>query len=351
MAVRLLTDSASSIPKEDIARYNIGIIPLVLVDGDRSLPEDEIDYDEFYAHLAQVDYLPTTSQPSPEILRVKITDILDAGDDVLAVILPETLSGTINALALIMDQIATENPAARERMRIIDAQAPCMQEGFAVLAGAKRALEGGDLAQCAAAVEAAKERTRFIFAPRSLDYLERGGRIGRASALLGGLLKLVPILTIEEAMATAYTKVRTYSKALITLRDKLASDIKNSGGLKNVCVHFIVDTEQAAAFCKNLIEPLVGLSVPLVQVSPVVGANVGPAIGLVYETVNPIAALRGESVLSRLGEVRLPDLSGLLGRRESDNKGDNAPAPATATATTTTTTATHTETPGPGGPR
>jgi len=335
-----MTDSASSIPKEDIERYDIQIIPMVLIDDGCALSETEIDYDEFYAHLAQVDYLPTTSQPTPESLRTAILKTLETGDDVLAVLLPETLSGTINNVALVMDQIAAEDSGAREHMRLIDAEAPCMQEGFAVLAGARCAQDGGDLAQCSAAVEAAKLRTRFIFAPRSLDYLERGGRIGRASALLGGLLKLVPILTIEDAAAAAYTKVRTYSKALMTIRDKMASDIRNSGGLKNICVHFIVDTEQASAFCKNLIEPLVKATVPLVQVSPVVGANVGPAIGLVYETVDPIAPLRGggASMRERLGDVRLPEIKlpgipGLLGRRDNESESgsksesDNKNAP------------------------
>jgi len=334
-----MTDSASSIPQEDIKTYDIRIIPMVLVDGDRSFSEDQLDYDEFYAHLAQVDYLPTTSQPSPEQLRILVEDVLDAGDDVLAVLLPEALSGTINTLAFVMDQIAEKRPGTREHMMLIDGESPCMQEGYAVLAGARCAQAGGDLARCAAAVEAAKKRTRFIFAPRTLDYLERGGRIGRASALLGGLLKLVPILTIEDAAAAAYTKVRTYSKALLAIRDKLASDMRNSGGLKEICVHFIVDREQATIFCKNLIEPLVNRVVPLVQVSPVVGANVGPAIGLVYETVDVIAPLRGESMLSRLSDVRLPDIklpdiklsdiklpdiSGLLGRRENEN-GSNTP--------------------------
>jgi len=305
-----MTDSASSIPQEDIDTYRISIIPMILIDGERSLSEDTIDYDEFYAHLAQVDYLPTTSQPSSERMRDEVRAILDAGDDVLAVLLPTTLSSTIDSMALIMEQIASEQPELRDRMRLIDGEAPCMQEGYAVLAGAKCAWEGGSLEECAAAVEATKQRTRFIFAPRSLDYLERGGRIGRASALLGGLLRLVPILTIEEAAASAYTKVRTYPKALLAIRDKMASDVKNSGGLKNVCVHFIVDSEQARAFCKNLIEPLVKMTVPLIQVSPVVGAHVGPAIGLVYETVDPIAPLRGggSSMLNRLGDVRLPDL-------------------------------------------
>ncbi|MCL2332109.1 MAG: DegV family protein [Actinomycetia bacterium] len=293
VAVRLLTDSASSIPDEDARAYSIRLVSMVLVDGDRATPEMDLDFDEFYAHLAKIDYLPTTSQPSPELLRSEVMAILNAGDDVLAVFLPRSFSSTYDALSLVIDQIVAESPELRARIALIDSGSVCMQEGYAVLAGAKCAQAGGSMGECVAAVERVKARSRFIFAPRTLTYLERGGRIGRASALLGSLLKLVPILTIEDEVATPFAKVRTYPKALMAIHDKFVADINASGGLKNVCVHFINESTEAVAFCKNVIEPLVGFAVRLIPVTPVVGALVGPAVGLVYETVDPIAGLRG----------------------------------------------------------
>jgi len=320
VAVRLLTDSASCIPQEDVDAYGIQVVSMVIVDGDRAIPELGMDLDEFYEHLAQVDYLPTTTQPTPALLHEEFIRILDAGDDVLAVFIPETLSGTGAQVVLTAEHLIAKNPELADRIALVDSCSVCMQQGYAVLAAAQCARDGGTLAECVAAAEATKLRTRFIFAPRGLSYLERGGRIGRASALLGSVLKLVPVLTIEDALATTFSKVRTYPKALMAIKDKFLADVNASGGLKNVCVHFIVESQEAAAFCKNVIEPLVGFAVKLVPASPVVGANVGPAIGLVYETINPIAPLHGgASMRDRLSDVHLPDFSGLLGRRESEN--------------------------------
>jgi len=284
---------------------------MILVEGDRQTPEMDINYNDFYAHLASADYIPTTSLPSPQEMRTHIVSILDEGYDVLGVFLPGTFSGVVATFTMVAEQMMTEDPALRGRIDVVDGESPCMEEGFAAEAAAQCALEGGSLAECAAAAEASKARSRFLFAPRTLSYLERGGRIGRASALLGGVLKLVPVLTVEDAITTTYAKVRTYPKALITMKEKLIADINASGGLRNICVHYIAEEQEATAFCKNVIEPLVDFTVRVIPIGPVVGAHVGPAIGLVYETVDPIAPLRGESVLERLEDA--------LGMRKDEN--------------------------------
>ncbi|MCL2323969.1 MAG: DegV family protein [Actinomycetia bacterium] len=303
MAVRVLTDSASYIPVDDLERYDIRRFSMILVEGDRQTPELDIDYNEFYAHLAQVDYLPTTSLPSPEEIRGHIEDILAQGHDVLGVFLPSTFSGVFDTYKMVASQMAEEDPSLVGRIDVVDGSSPCMEAGFAALAAAECAQAGGTLPECAAAAEASMARSRFLFAPRTLTYLERGGRIGRASALLGGLLKLVPVLTVEDRYTSTYTKVRTWPKALATIKEKLVADIEASGGLKRICVHYIAEPEEATTFCRNVIEPLVGFEVRVIPIGPVVGAHVGPAVGVVYETLDPIVSLHGESMLDRLGDA------------------------------------------------
>ncbi|MCL2881721.1 MAG: DegV family protein [Coriobacteriia bacterium] len=303
MTVRVLTDSASYIPAEDRQRLDIRMFSMILVEGDRQTPEMDIDYNDFYARLASVDYIPTTSLPSPEEMRAHIVNILDEGYDVLGVFLPGTFSGVVATFTMVAEQLMTEDPALRGRIDVVDGESPCMEEGFAAEAAALCAQEGGTLAECAAAAEASKARSRFLFTPQTLTYLERGGRIGHASALLGGLLKLNPVLTVDNAITTTYAKVRTFPKALKTIEEKLVADIKASGGLLNICVHFIAEEKEAAEFCKNVIEPLVGFPVRVIPIGPVVGAHVGPALGIVYETVDPIAPLHGESMLERLEDA------------------------------------------------
>ncbi len=316
MSVRILTDSTAYLPPEDIERYGIRVISLILVEPDRQEEETSIDFGEFYHRLARVDYLPTTAQPSPKLLRAEFERILDEGDECFALFLPSSFSGTFQTAHMVADQIKQERPDAR--IAIAESCSLCMQQGFAVLAAAECAEAGGSLEDCVAAASDNAQRTRFTFAPRTLTYLERGGRIGRASSLIGGLLKLVPVLTVEQALTTVYSKVRTYPKALMAIKDKLVSDIHLGGGLKRICVHTIAETEQAEAFCKNVIEPLVGFAVRMIPVGPVVGAHVGPAVGIVYETKNAIPPLHN-SVLPSLPKVELPKLGHLsehFGKKE-----------------------------------
>jgi len=313
VTVRVLTDSVSYLPPEDLNHYDIRMFSMILVEGDQQTPEMDINFDDFYARLDSAEYVPTTSLPSPEEIRAEIMKILDEGHDVLGVFLPGTFSGVVATFKMVAEQLATENPALRGHIDVVDGESPCMEEGYAVLAAAQCAQGGGTLAECAAAAEASKARSRFLFTPQTLTYLARSGRMGQATALLGGLLKITPVLTVENAITTTYSKVRTFPKALKTIEEKLIADIKESGGLKSICVHYIAEAKEATAFCRNVIEPLAGFPVRVIPIGPVVGAHVGPAVGVVYETVDPIAPLRehSESVLERLEEA--------LGLRSDEN--------------------------------
>ncbi len=119
--------------------------------------------------------------------------------------------------------------------------------------------------------------------PRRLEYLRRGGRIGHASALLGGLLQIRPILTVEEGETTTFAKVRTQSKALSEIAAKFAKDIE-AYGLRQVIVHYIGEPGPAEEFAREQIEPIGRRPVEIMPVSPVIGLHVGPAVGIVYET-------------------------------------------------------------------
>ena len=100
-----------------------------------------------------------------------------------------------------------------------------------------------------------RKRTRYLFTPHTLEYLRRGGRIGGASALIGGLLQIKPILTVERGETQTFAKVRTQSRALAEMTKKLADDVA-AYGLKQVIVHYIADRELAEAYAREQIEPL-----------------------------------------------------------------------------------------------
>ncbi|MBQ9004334.1 MAG: DegV family protein, partial [Eggerthellaceae bacterium] len=113
-------------------------------------------------------------------------------------------------------------------------------------------------------------------------FLKAGGRIGTAAALLGGLMKLCPVLTVRDGETSTFAKVRTQKKALATIAEKLKADIAEYG-LKNLVVHYIGSPDAAAAWAREVVEPIAQREVPVIPVSACIGVHVGPAIGVVYE--------------------------------------------------------------------
>ena len=286
MAVKLLIDSTNYLTAEDVKRYGMRQVSLYINDGDRHDREMDLDYHEFYERLADTRELPTSAQPSHGEIVAAMREILDSGDEVLGMTLSADMSGTYESFLLAKSTL--EDEIADARIAVVDTRSNCMQEGFAILSAAEAAASGKTLAECVAAAEETIARTRFVFAPHSLEYLERGGRIGAAAALLGSLLKLVPILSVENGAVVNPTKVRSYPKALVALRDLMQADLQKAGGLKRAVVHTIADSEHGEQFARELVEPLVGHTVDVMPIGPVIGAHVGPAVGVVYETKEPL---------------------------------------------------------------
>lgn len=286
MSVRVIGDSTAYIPQELRESLDIECVSLFVEDGATHVPEVDIDFEAFYARLADETSIPKSAQPSPGDIEEKFRRILSTGSDVLGVFISSKMSGTFETALGIARSLADFYP--NQRIEIVDSESNSMQEGFALLAGARLAKAGASIDECVTACHETMKRTRFIFAPKTLSYLARGGRIGKASALLGTMLKLVPILTVGEGEATTFAKVRTYKKALIMMRDQMLRDAEAGKGIARVVVHSIAQTGDAIAFCKELIEPIVNVPVEVIPLGPVIGAHVGPAVGLVYETNQPI---------------------------------------------------------------
>ncbi|MCL2025105.1 MAG: DegV family protein [Coriobacteriia bacterium] len=295
MAVKLVIDSTNYLSTEDIARYDMRQVSLFVIDGEKHEAELDMDAQDFYVRLADRSDIPSSAQPSQGAVREAMLAILDEGHDVLGCTISADMSGTYDTFSMVAEQIKAERPDAV--IELLDTRSNCMQEGYAILSAAEAAAAGKPIAECIEAGQHTIARTRFVFAPQTLEYLKRGGRIGTASALLGSALKITPILSVEDGMTVQLDKVRTFSRALKVLADKVAEDMTAADGLVRIAVHHIAEHEQAQQFLSTYLEPLVaqareaGQTVeisPVVQIGPVIGAHVGPAVGVVYETVNPL---------------------------------------------------------------
>ncbi len=285
MSVHVITDSTAYLPETLLAEFGIGVVQLFVNDGSASVPEADVDLDAFYRRLAEIDHLPSTAQASIEDLAEAFRQDSEAGDDVLGVFISEAMSGTVQAARVAAGLVAEEGRSAR--IEVLDSRSNCMQMGVAVLAAARAAQEGGSLDACENAAREAMRRTRYLFTPASLEYLRRGGRIGGASALVGQLLQVRPILTVENGETQVFARVRTAAKALSTIAETFASDVQ-AKGLRSVYCHSIADRETAERFAAEKIEPIASRAVEVIEVGPCIGLHVGPAVGLVYETEEPL---------------------------------------------------------------
>ena len=127
------------------------------------------------------------------------------------------------------------------------------------------------------------KRSKFLFIPDTLDYLKKGGRIGGASALLGTIFQIKPILTVVDGKTELFNKVRTKKRAIQTMIDKFIEDITKHG-LGEVMIHHINNVEGALAFAKT-VEEYIGKAIDIAPIGPVIGTHVGPgALGIVYYT-------------------------------------------------------------------
>ncbi len=281
MPVQVVTDSVASVPPEDLEGYGLEVVTLYVNDGVRHEADVDINLDEFYRRLADLEHIPTSSQPSVESFVETFGAAVRRGCDVVGVFISEKMSGTVESARMAAEMVRAEQPSAR--IEIVDSRSNSMQEGFAAIAAAKAAQAGAALERCVEEAVATTKRTRYLFTPHTLEYLKKGGRIGTASALLGTLLQIRPILTVEDGETATFAKVRTQSKALSEMAGQFGDDIREHG-LREVLVHYIADRETAAAFARDAIEPIAGREVRVCPVSPVIGVHVGPAVAIVYET-------------------------------------------------------------------
>ncbi|MDD3225719.1 MAG: DegV family protein [Clostridium sp.] len=280
MAVQVLTDSTSYLNEELKKEFGIRVVSLNVTFDDKSFKETEIDNNSFYKMMDEKG-IPLSSQPSIEDLCYEMKEVVKTGDDLLCVFLSSEMSGTFNSAHIAKNMILEEYKDAK--IEIIDSRSNCMQLGFCSIVAARAAKEGRTLEEVKQIVEDNIKRSRFLFIPDNLVYLKKGGRIGGASAILGNILKIIPILTVENGVTTVFSKVRTKKNAIIKMINKILLDV-NEYGLSGIAVHHINCIDEANEV-KDKLEKLLNIKVKIFDIGPVIGLHVGPgAIGIAYYT-------------------------------------------------------------------
>jgi DegV family protein with EDD domain len=216
MGVRIITDSTSDISLEQAKKMGISIVPLKVIFGDKEYREGiEISMDAFYSRLAEAEKLPTTSQPSPDDFLVHFNQAKEAGDSVVVILIASKLSGTYQSAVIARDM------AEYSRIFIIDSLNTIT--GLRLLINHAVTLRNrGVSADCIAdTIESLKEKVVLLAVVDTLEYLYKGGRLSKSSAILGSLLNFKPVITLKDGAIGVVGKERGTNKAIARILDAI----------------------------------------------------------------------------------------------------------------------------------
>ncbi len=276
MAIRIVTDSTADLPPETAAQLGITVVPLNVHFGEETyLDGVDILHDEFFQRLAAARQLPTTSQPSPGKFMEVYGPMAEAGDQVVSIHISDKLSGTLNSARQAKEQMEGAS------IQIIDSKQATLGNGLVVMAAAKAAQQGASLEAVLDETNRAIEQVQLFGLLDTLEYLRRGGRIGKVRGFIGTLLKVRPIITVRDGVVQSTTSVRSRSHGIqymVTLAEERAP-------LKQAAVMHSSTDEEAEELAER-IRPLVADGQVLQgRLGPVVGTHAGPGvIGIVVQS-------------------------------------------------------------------
>lgn len=272
MAIQIVTDSSADLTHEEVSQYGIRIVPLMINFPDREVAASDIAPDDFYDRLkAMVPQVPTTSQPSVGDFLAAYNPIIAAGDDVLSIHISSGLSGTV----------ATAGMATREltsgRVTTIDTLTLSCGLRYQVLAAAMALRKGWSLEQIGERLTAIRKHSEVIYTLETLEYLARGGRIGRVQALAGSLLSIKPVIRVEDdGKYGTLSRGRTLTQTMTTIATHLATRYAQKPVWVTVMHGQFAD--KAESLAADLRTRLNVGRLDVLRISPVLGVHTGPGI-------------------------------------------------------------------------
>ncbi|MBK50598.1 MAG: fatty acid-binding protein DegV [Chloroflexi bacterium] len=263
MGVKIITDSTSDIPESVVSDLDIEVVPLNIHIGQDDFKHGvDIGTDEFYTKLLTGSQLPKTSQPSPGEFLDVYNKFLDKSDAIVSIHVTSKLSGTYNSAIQAKSELNTTKP-----IEIVDSATVSMALGLIVIRAAKLAKEGGTLEQVVKEIDECSRKSEVLVVLDTLEYLAKGGRIGKASALIGSILSVKPILTVADGVVDTFGKARTFTKAMNSLEEA----IKGFTPVTDMSVFYSTD--------KNISDDMIGRLSGIVEADRLVVSRIGPTVG------------------------------------------------------------------------
>jgi DegV family protein with EDD domain len=274
--VKILTDSLADIPSTILKELDITTVPCTVRFGN----EEYIDRvnlfpTEFYRKLVASPTLPTTAFPSSQLFEETYRKLAETTDRILAIHTIASLTGIYNASRVAAENITTA------RIELIDSEQVSMSLGWLVILAGRAAKEGASLAQVKSLVEDAKARVHIIAMLDTLEYAQRGGRLGKGAALVGSLLNVKPLVSAVHSEIVPVENVRTQKRAL----ERLVEIVLASGPIQELSVIHADALEHAQTLKKMLAKTFPTDQIIMSETGPVLGTHTGPgAVGIAWLT-------------------------------------------------------------------
>ncbi|NLO89857.1 MAG: DegV family protein [Clostridia bacterium] len=274
--IHIVTDSTAYLEQQWLKDHPfVHVVPLTVHFPDLVM-EDSIENNDLFieklGEMKELDKIPGTSQPPPGKFVEVFTPLVEKGHEIVVITISSAMSGTYQS-ALNAAQVV-----GKDRISVIDSRTTAAAQKFLVEYAASASLEGASREELVSLVEKKKKLIKLYLLPDSLEYLRRGGRIGKAQALLGTLLNIKPVLKInEEGIIDVFDKVRTRKKAF----KRIAEEIPENA-VRVTVGHF--KGEQYISEFKSIVEERLSREVELYEAGPVVGTHGGPGVtGVIFE--------------------------------------------------------------------
>jgi len=271
--VGIVTDSVADLPSQVAEEFGITVVPLVVRFG-TDVYRDGLDLgpDQFYEKLKTSKVLPLTSVPPPAAFAEAYDKLAEKTNEIVVISLTSKLSATY--------QVALQSIGLMKkkcRVEVVDSQWAVMAQGFVVIAAAKAAQAGASIDEVLGVARRTIPRVDMRGAFDTLEYLERGGRIGKAQAFLGSLLKVNPVIGMKDGEVHPYARERSRAKAL----DHLYNFAASYDNIEGLAVEYATDLDEANKLVQRLGAKFSEVPIYLSRVSPVIGTHTGPGLILV----------------------------------------------------------------------
>ena len=276
--IAIVTDSTSDMPKDLAKKMDITVVPLMVIFEKESFLDDgkEITVSDFYKKIRSVKKLPTTTQPTPKDFIKVYSDILKKYDSIISIHISKKMSGTINSAEMAKKELPGKD------IEIIDTGYVHFPLGFLALKAAQLAQEGKSKQEIIKNVSGLKSKIKVLFIPNTLEYLKKGGRIGKAKGLIASILEIKPVLTIHDGEVSQFKTTRRWNQAKSELIQSMKNMVKNPHNLM-VSIGDSDAKEDAAEMEGRIKSEFNPKKIYRVDIGAVVGTYLGPGgIGITF---------------------------------------------------------------------